>query len=312
MRAARGLFVLAVGLAVCAACGTLQGTAGVSADDAGAQGDGGACARTAPFNAPTTLAWLDGDPRAMRIGEGGRIYAARVKPGETLVSLTGGAKPDASLVDDGFLARVNFAGANNEHPAPFLGGFSVVFESDNASTTQLWLATRISLDVAFNAKNKPISVFGPGIDASVVAEAKDPYKVPLDMNDRLYFTLKGALADGGETVDAIYAGDVDKSANQVPDVALQLEVTPPASVKRPVVSADELEIFFSYAPDGEKYGIYHATRSVASAPFAFDPTGRLDVSTDTKDEPTWLSANGCTLYVIVGPDGMKKLVELSR
>lgn len=77
-------------------------------------------------------------------------------------------------------------------------------------------------------------------------------------------------------------------------------------VTSPVVSEDELELF--YAVNGD---IYRATRSAVTEPFAAGLRSAA-LSTTANEEPTWLSPDGCKLYLASDRTGSSDLWVTSR
>lgn len=77
-------------------------------------------------------------------------------------------------------------------------------------------------------------------------------------------------------------------------------------VTNPVVSEDELELF--YAVNGD---IYRSTRNAVTEPFAAGLRSAA-LSTGANEEPTWLSPDGCTLYLSSDRAGSSDLWVTSR
>lgn len=77
-------------------------------------------------------------------------------------------------------------------------------------------------------------------------------------------------------------------------------------VTSPVVSEDELELF--YAVNGD---IYRSTRNSVTEPFAAGLRSAA-LSTADEEEPTWLSSDGCTLYLASNRAGSSDLWVTTR
>lgn len=88
---------------------------------------------------------------------------------------------------------------------------------------------------------------------------------------------------------------------------------PAATDSSPVVTPDELALFFmsNRGEGGGNYDVWAAKRtSVANG---FDaPVNLQTVNTPDVDVPTWVSADGCVLYVTRGPAGMYDLYVATR
>lgn len=75
----------------------------------------------------------------------------------------------------------------------------------------------------------------------------------------------------------------------------------------PVVTADELEIFWAstrtdLGPKGG-YDVYTATRTATNQPFA-NVRNVMELNGATHDAPTWISPDGCRLYLSRGGTGI--------
>ncbi len=299
---------IASGIAVATACGTLQPAADENASPDGGLGEGGlgpdaerdaapvkrACAPSiAGFVDGGVITWVPDKPYAMRLGRDQEIYAATTAGGSIVRLVSGPIPASGSLMIDGRIASLTFNSEDSEHPTPSADGNVLVFESKGtggpSSDKSLWYARR---SAARNSFEKPVlAIDVKGLTAGANIKFKDPYFTPT----RLYFTHE--LGDD----DQIYAGTFDDGG--VPDAIRQL------AGKRPVVSDDELEIFFVADTDAGSEDIFHAVRDKPDADFG-PPEALSIANTKNDDEPTFLSADACELYVIV--DHYGQVVRLKR
>lgn len=96
---------------------------------------------------------------------------------------------------------------------------------------------------------------------------------------------------------AIYRSQRRGAGYSVPVKAPGVDVDAPADDAGPVVTPDELDVFFaSTCPGGAGcYDIYEATRdSVADGFVAAGPVAELN--TASRDVANWISPDACTLY----------------
>ena len=90
---------------------------------------------------------------------------------------------------------------------------------------------------------------------------------------------------------------------------------PGAADKYPVVTPDELKLFFSRNRRGgaEGYEILGATRASAADPFdAVQIVQAVNMDDALNNIPTWVSADGCALYIMAGDPSAYDLFVATR
>jgi hypothetical protein len=160
-----------------------------------------------------------------------------------------------------------------------------VFGSTRTPPVNVWVATAIngSFDAPVLARLDAI----PGVEYS-----NEPYL--LADGRTLYLSGKSPASRGNDIFRTV--GDPPQfggAAVEVPGLPSDGEEL------APVVSSDELEIFFASDRDGigKPFDIFVATRSSTTQPFSA-PTRVETLSTVGIDWPLWLSPDGCDLYYI--------------
>lgn len=149
-----------------------------------------------------------------------------------------------------------------------------------------------SPDILFATRSLPSGAFAtPKAAAEIDTESEaDPY---LTADKRRVY--RGPSRTGSSTV---YVASVTMQSG-VPTFAAPERVTglaDAATKGSPVVSDDELDLFYTSATSGGENRIFHATRSERDAPFAnVEELTELDVA-GFDSLPTWISADACTLY----------------
>jgi hypothetical protein len=85
---------------------------------------------------------------------------------------------------------------------------------------------------------------------------------------------------------------------------LSLETqAPPGAYENPVVSSDELTIYFSAPPDNASQSdIWTSSRSSVDRPFRA-PRAIAELNTVSGERPTWISEDGCRLYFVTNRTG---------
>jgi hypothetical protein len=312
----RGGFVVAVftAAAIAVACASFSEAEPVSdggvvpANDAmatdGASADAGErCNRAAPFSsvnplpplinteADETYAALSADELTIyisRAGGGGRdlLVATRgsrdVDFGEP--QLVPGL--DSSGVDDGLTVSAD--------------GLLGVFHSnrsDAAAPMNLFFVTRSSPTV-------PFGVPQPITNVNSLQADTDAYLLP--DKRRVYFGSQ-RTSPASIFVAAVTASSTTYTFGTPTPLT---ELTAPNGVGTPVVSSDEHEIFFAAGLPNQPSRIFRATRLSASAPFgaAVDMT-ELNIGLTV---PSWLSADGCVLYLSSDRGGNRDIFVATR
>lgn len=121
---------------------------------------------------------------------------------------------------------------------------------------------------------------GSNIDPFVMPDAKKLY-FARDTVSLAKYDLFVALGDGnGLFVGPMQLEGLDDDSNEM----------------QPVVRADDLELFYASDRGSSSFDVRHATRSATST--AFGPSSPVaELNTAGYDAPTWISPDGCRLYL---------------
>jgi Tol biopolymer transport system component len=179
---------------------------------------------------------------------------------------------------------VNLAGADTTHGMVSGDGLTLFFDSDRTGGKggrDVWNAARSDggAGASFDA---------PKVIAAINDTADDGH--PYIVGSNLYF----ASNRGGSGAHIFLSKNLGSGAPE--QVAL-------ASVEEkeddfPVVSADQLEIFFASSRGGKGFkSIWIADRKSADVPFGA-PRLVTELDSDGDDRPTWVSTDGCRLYFV--------------
>ena len=254
--------------------------------------DGRECERGAPFSAGTPV----------QIGDlGYSVEGARFSPDQQAAYLSlctiGQTKKTCELWRARYfadeqrfaelfqLAELDADNAYDAYPTVTADGKHFLWSSDRNDHLDVYVATESN--GRFPADNVRRLAAADGLASN------EPYV--LDDNETVYF---GGLATG-ETDN----WDLFRSHGPGPDFGARELVTSLNSGvddAAPVVSNDELEVFFaSRRSSTDSHDIFTATRDRASAPFGA-PTKIEALSTPSPgiDWPLWLSPDRCKLYYI--------------
>jgi hypothetical protein len=190
-------------------------------------------------------------------------------------------------VSDSFAAPtavggVNVAGTDTTHGMLSSDALTIFFDSDRMGGKggrDVWSATRGDGGADFAA---------PKALTAINDTADDGH--PYIAGGNLYF----ASNRGGSGAHIFLSKSLGTGAPE--QVAL-------ASVEEkeddfPVVSADQLEIFFASSRGGKGFkSIWVADRKSADVPFGA-PRLVTELDSDGDDRPTWISTDGCRLYLV--------------
>jgi hypothetical protein len=169
----------------------------------------------------------------------------------------------------------------------------------NRAVARLAVAHRNSVDEAFGsptqlALNQPLDPADPhGLD-------QHPYILPSGV---LWFS-----SDRSGTVGDLWRAEPSGLGFAAPELVAELSTS--ASEVYPVVSDDELAVYFAREVGGQ-LDIMVATRT--SRDRAFDPPQPVaELDTTFGDRPSWLSPDGCSLYFTSARDGGAGLFDVWR
>jgi hypothetical protein len=196
---------------------------------------------------------------------------ADVPPAHTFVALRASASGDfGATAQDPIL---NTASSDTYNVSPTRDGLTVYFQSnrDDPGTgkLRLFVATRATLQSTFTTVTKI---------TTVPDDLDQPYLVP--NGSALYYTSGSKIVRS-----AIVSGAIGAAV----DVGL------PSGIITPVVSSDELTVFYAQANGANKHDVFQATRSSTSST-AWTLTPVTSVDTADEEYPTWVSDDGCELW----------------
>ena len=187
--------------------------------------------------------------------------------------------------------------ANEGHGMLSADGLRIVFESDRPGGSggrDLWLATRTDTTAAFEEATPLADLNGPLDDG-------EPYLV----GDRLYWSS----TESEEGPTRIRVATASGAGFGSPSVVALGETT---SDGHPVLTRDELEIFFSSTRPGSKgTAIWTARRASTNEAFG-EPRIVAELDSDGIDYPTWISADGRRLYFVSERNGSLDLFVATR
>ena len=247
--------------------------------------DAARCAAGGPFGAGMPVGGL-----ASAADE----VAARLSPDELTIVFARGTSPESF---DLYTATRSSATAPFDLPAVVTSASSVyadtwptlspdqrvlLFDSDRRNG---------QLHVFATHRASPADAFAPPAAALSLADGEDH---PMLANgSAVYFA--SATRTGGLGMHDLWRADVDGSGTVGTPAAVPGDVNTPDDEDEPVVTPDELTVFFVRTTAAGS-GIYTATRASASAPFA-TPTPVTGLVPDgTSAVPDWISPDGCALY----------------
>lgn len=258
---------------------------GVDATSAVESGSSTACDLTKPFGAPEPVTALNSPQAelAARLSASGlAIYLATARPGSL-----GGVnvwRATRATSSDAFSAPVPLAGVNSDQdddgPSP------------SADEQQLYLDTRgQGLDIVRATRTDPTKDFGaPSAVAALTSGGDD--SSPYLLGGALYFSstrggpaqvFRAPLGGSGPGVVALaYGSGMD-------------------NLLFPVVASDERSLYFGAdRTDATARGLEDIwiVRGGGDGTFAGTPVAVTELNTSSREWPTSLSADGCTLYFI--------------
>ena len=258
------------------------------------------CDSTKAFGTPVLVAGLEGQETfsaRLSADELTMFYAIMTATNGTDIYQATRSMTDASFESNGPMPSVNTA-ADEYWPTLSADGRLVFFESGRSLTpdeagvyhndqARIWSSSRVSV----------LSDFGPpGIDTLFVvdggAEAA-PYLHPSGRS--LYFAsgARGGFGDIDLFVAMINQSGVVTSVNNI------AAVNSPVEENMPVVSADELELYFARFDQvlNTTRNIWVSRRTQKNLPFGA-PMLANELNTVSDEFPSFLSADGCRLFFI--------------
>jgi hypothetical protein len=203
--------------------------------------------------------------------------------------------PTGTFATPTLLPVVNFPSADTEKPT-ITGDSLTLYASAflpvdaGGRTSHIYAFTRTSTGADFGAASP--------VTATLIAGSvneRDPYVTP-DGNE-LYF-----CSDAKTQLD-IYVSKKVGGVFGAPTRITELAATTVALSCNPFLSADGLTMYFfsNRPPSAGSTDIWVARRPTKTDPFG-TPTAVSELNTTENDEPSWLSADGCTLWFSSGID----------
>jgi hypothetical protein len=295
---------LAFVLGSSAACGRIAfdpfaGGADPDASQGDADGDaaGPACDLAAPFGAPVLIAELsdpadfDGTLRLLPDELSGYFWSRSGRPDNDIFLAT---RPDRSTPFSITPVSGINTDSNELDPTISSDGSVLVFRRSGPGD-DLYVATRVAPD----AFTDPVAI--ATIDT---AEGENQGFMPIGRDELYYQHRTGTGAD-------IYFSKRDGTTFSAPTVVSELAAADEEG--DPVVTPDGLTIYFrSDRPAAfGGFNVYTASRSTDTEPFG-PVTMVPNVNTDKDDGPSWISPDGCRLYISSDAAGTHDIYVASR
>ena len=174
--------------------------------------------------------------------------------------------------------------AQDRRPAVTSNGLRMFVSMGGGDRFDIAAAERVSSDAGFGALHPVPGVSSP--DPTMVSNG-GAYTVPQPAGSHttvLYFHSNIA------SPSRLYRSEDSGSGFRAADAVAILELDPQQPVFNPVVTPDELTLYFTYADD-----IYVATRATLAQSFQH-PTALSQLSSTVSDGPDWISEDDCVLY----------------
>jgi hypothetical protein len=210
--------------------------------------------------------------RTLRYDLRGLGYWAATGGGGNALDLFAGNYDDAGPMNlRDWFAQLN--GVSSESvPTVSSDGLTIVFQSTRLGEPNLFVSTRSTPDLPFDAPRR-------------LEAGRTPAQEPFVVGDSLYYASESALFVGRLRVTETRAAleDVERLAF--------------SGASFPVVSADQREIFFGVPGSSGVLAVWYAQREDPTSDFG--PPMRLDQLSDSVRDtrPSWLSPDGCHLVL---------------
>jgi hypothetical protein len=327
----RGVSFVSVALAlgVCGACGSFGGAGSDSrasdASDASTSseadgvatdalvdattdaGDGSAegatdapapCTDSEPFGKVTELTDLE-DVTSVRIARDGVSAFVSFALGAANEDIDEGPFPKGALNYFHVVVSPDF----DTHPAPVTDPNVLFYEHGTSGARAIARATRAQAGQQFSGAVLDVL----GLAAGGV-QSREPYA--LGNGSVVYFTREPSGATSRDLYRAS-ANGMTWDLAQVPGVSSN------ANEGHPVVSNDELVLYFSHAVLDGPADIYMAIRDDVGAAFSnglpvVELSGATDAGAPSDERPTWLSPDRCTLLFVSNRSGSYRAYSASR
>ena len=251
------------------------------------------CDPGAPFGAPVAIAELESandDWSARFSGDELTAYFASSRPGHV-----GGASiytASRATLTGTFSAPVLLAGVNSSsdtivHPT--------VTADERTLLVQQAVTTSLTSDIYFTTRADAAATFSTPIEVANINSAQDdlmPFVTPGGG------TLLFSSNRGGNY--AIYVATGSPTSYGAPQLLPGVSAAggSTADDEEPVLSADGLTIYFSSTRNDPAFDIWVAHRAVTTDPFTLPHAVAELAAPGAYDAPTWLSSDGCRLYLM--------------
>jgi len=258
------------------------------------------CDSTKPFGMPVLVSGLETQESysaRLSADELTMFYVIQTATNGTDIYQATRSLADASFVSNGPMPAVNSA-ADEYWPTLSADGLLVFFESSRTLTpddagvyqddqARIWSSSRVDVRTDFNP---------PRIDTIFVDGGTEgaPYLHPAKAS--LYFASgsRGGAGDIDLFVATTNASGVVTSINNITAVNSAVEEN------MPVVSADELELYFGRPDQGDNdttRNIWVSRRTQKTGQFG-PPALLTELNTTNDEYPSFVSADGCRLFFI--------------
>jgi len=253
------------------------------------------CDPTKPFGAPVLIAELqssaaEGGFRLLPDELTGFFWSSRSGgPGSDNLYVT--TRPDTASPFGAIalLNNVNGTGTFQLDPTAASNGLTLVFRSVRADAgaggDDLFSATRADAAADFSQVTTLSTLNSTSNDVQPFLTA-DGTEIYYASNRTGNYDIYRATVQGGSYGAPTPVAELNQAGVDDAD---------------PVLSADRLTVFFSSTRTGSLGGsdIWTATRTSTTAAFG-TPTNVMELNSTTQDDPTWLSVDGCRLYMSIG------------
>ena len=278
-------------VAVLAGCGRIGFEPGGAAPDAAVGPVQSACDPAAPFGPAARIAELSGGSRdrALRLMPDERTgYFASDRAGDGAESIYMVGRADLGLA---FGIESEPVLAIASEPALAGDGTFVLFERG----ADIWIAAREGLELA---------AIGVASELSTGALDAEPYVQPT--GDDVYFA-SDRDGNGGDLYHALRVGSSFVVPARIAELATAFDEG------APVVSVDGRQLLFRSDRPAALGGanIYVAERATTEDAWG-PPALVVGASSDGNDEPSWLSIDGCRLYLTSDRDGSADVYVATR
>lgn len=252
------------------------------------------CDPLTPFGAPVPVPELNSgaDDSTPRLSPDElTVYLASTRPGHLgggSIYLAKRAAKSAPFGTPALAPVINTNGGLVYHPAPSGDLLRIFLQVTGGGPTDLYLATRASIAVEFGTP-APLANVNSGGSEFIPFVTPDGTSLYFSSNRAGSFLLYQSLA----------AGAAFGAPTLVPGLG---SGNPSAVDTAPVLSADLLTIYFASTrvdAGSNAYDLLVARRTTPTGTFATaTPVTELnDANTGVSDVPSWLSADGCRLYM---------------